>query len=114
MRSCDVRAVGGCNARRSLADAYSNPDLPRGLFAPDGDWITARSNDSAFGPLASRHNEAFKAGSSAVSGRPAQQMFEFDMDRFHEGALKALAPGATTSGQHGTAAADRTIGYTAA
>jgi hypothetical protein len=32
-------------------------------------------------------------GSSVASGRPAQQMFEFDMDRRHEGALKALALG---------------------
>jgi hypothetical protein len=172
--------------------AARNPDLPRDLFAPDSDWITARSNDSEFGPLASRHIAAFnghsvflvmvrlpqgrqqtvdylnslrdfdgplvyakmqmnhsrqlvlnpdvpqfpvgtewalvrrlcviddrgrirptalvesiqlrrydsieplrvnRGGSSAGSARPAQQMFEFDMDRRHEGALKALAIG---------------------
>jgi hypothetical protein len=171
--------------------AAPNPDLPQGLFTGDGDWITARSSDSDFGPLASRHTEAFHGhsvflvmvrlpqgrrqtvnylnslrdfegplvyarpqmnsrqltinpdvpqfpagtewalvrrlcvidgqghirptslvesiqlrrydsieplrinpdGSSAASGRPAQQMFEFDMDRRHEGALKALTVG---------------------
>jgi hypothetical protein len=180
----------------ALPDNYStaapNPDLPRGLFAPDGEWITARSHDSAFGLLASLHTDAFNGhsvflvmvrlpqgrqktvdylnslrdfegplvyaqlqmdharrlvinpdvpqfpvgtewalvrrlcvidsqrrirptsliesiqlrrydsidrlrvspgGSSAASGTPAQQMFEFDMDRLHEGALKALALG---------------------
>jgi hypothetical protein len=177
----------------NYATAAVNPDLPRGLFAPDGDWVTARSNDSAFGPLASLHTEAFNGhsvflvmvrlpqgrqktvdylnslrdfegplvyarlqvnhshhlvinpdvpqfpvgtewalvrrlcviddqghirptsliesiqlrrydsidtlrvnhdGSDAASGRPAQQMFEFDMDKLHEGALKALTLGA--------------------
>jgi hypothetical protein len=172
--------------------AALNPDLPRDLFAPDGDWVTARSNDSAFGPLASLHTEAFNGhsvflvmvrlpqgrqktvdylnslrdfegplvyarlqtnhsrhlvinsdvpqfpagtewalvrrlcvidgqgnirptpliesiqlrrydsidilrvnpgGSNAASARPAQQMFEFDMDRLRKGVLKALAPG---------------------
>ena len=29
-------------------------------------------------------------GFGATSSRSAQQMFEFDMDRLHEGALKAL------------------------
>jgi hypothetical protein len=176
----------------NYATAASHPDLPRGLFAPDGDWITARSDDSGFGPLATVHTEAFNGhsvflvvvrlpqgrqktvdylnslrdfdgplvyaqmqinhsrqlvlnpdvpqfsvgtewalvrrlcviddqgrirptalvesiqlrrydsieplrvnlgGSSAGSASPAQQMFEFDMDRRHEGALKALAVG---------------------
>jgi hypothetical protein len=176
----------------NYATAAPNPDLPRGLFAPDGDWITARSNDSTFRPLALRHTEAFNGhsvflvmvrlpqgrqqtvdylnslrdfdgplvyarqqmngprhlvinpdvpqfpagtewalvrrlcvidrqghiratsliesiqlrrydsidtlrvspdGSGTASGRPAQQMFEFAMDRRHEGTLKALALG---------------------
>ena len=176
----------------NYATAVLNPDLPRDLFAPDGDWVTARSNDSAFSPLASLHTEAFNGhsvflvmvrlpqgrqktvdylnslrdfegplvyarlqtnhfhslvinsdvpqfpagtewalvrrlcvidgrghirptpliesiqlrrydsidrlrvnpdGSSATGGRPAQQMFEFDMDRLHKGVLKALALG---------------------
>ena len=175
----------------NYAMAAPNPDLPRDLFAPDGGWITARSNDSDFGSLASRHTAAFNGhsvflvmvrlpqgrlkavdylnslrdfegplvyarqqmdtrrlvlnpdvpqfptgtewalvrrlcvidgqgrirptslvesiqlrrydsieplrvnpdGSSAGSGRPAQQMFEFDMDRRHDGALKALVIG---------------------
>ena len=176
----------------NYATAAPNPDLPRDLFAPDGEWITARSDDSAFGPLASRHTAAFNGhsvflvmvrlpqgrqktvdylnslrdfegplvnarpqmnhthqlvispdvpqfpagtewalvrrmcviddqgrirptsliesiqlrrydsieplrvhvgGSSAASGKPAQRMAEFDMDRLHEGALKALATG---------------------
>jgi hypothetical protein len=179
-----------------LADNYAsaapNPDLPRGLFTPDGEWITARSNDATLGFLASRHTEGFNGhsvflvmvrlpqgrtqtvdylnslrdfdgplvyarrqtdgtrrlminpdvpqfpagtewalvrrlcvidreghirptsliesirlrrydsieplrlhdgGSGAASDRPAQQMFEFDMDRMHGGALRALAPG---------------------
>ncbi len=37
--------------------------LNSALFAPDGDWITARSDDSAFGPLASLHTEAFNGHS---------------------------------------------------
>jgi hypothetical protein len=47
----------------NYATAALNPDLPRGLFAPDGDWITARSNDSDFGSLASRHTAAFNGHS---------------------------------------------------
>ena len=47
----------------NYAAAASNPDLPRDLFAPDGDWITARSDDSAVGPLASRHTAAFNGHS---------------------------------------------------
>jgi hypothetical protein len=177
----------------NYAAAAADPNLPRGLFAPGGDWITARSKDSAFGVLASRHTEAFNGhsvflvmvrlpqgrqqtvdyldslrdlegplvsvakqlngardrvvdanipqfpagtewalvrrlcvidreghirptsmiesiqlrrydsieplrmgpgGSIAASAHPVQRMFEFDMDKLHGGALKALAPDA--------------------
>jgi hypothetical protein len=47
----------------NYATAAVNPDLPQDLFAPDGDWVTVRSNDSAFGPLASLHTEAFNGHS---------------------------------------------------
>jgi hypothetical protein len=48
----------------NYATADPQPDLPRGLFAADGDWITARSNDSAFGSsLASLHTAAFNGHS---------------------------------------------------
>jgi hypothetical protein len=175
----------------NYAAAAPHPDLPRSLFAPDGDWVTVRSNDSAFGMLASLHAQAFNGHSvflvmvrlpqghqqtvdylnslrdfdgplvyarqqanrsgpfvintdipqfpvgtewalvrrlcvidrqgrirptaliesiqlrrydaidnlrvngdgSDMAGRPAQQMFEFDMDGFHRGALKALTFG---------------------
>jgi hypothetical protein len=179
----------------ALPDNYAataaNADLPRALFAPDGEWITARSDDAAPGPLASRHTAGFDGhsvflvmvrlpqgrrqtvdylnslrdfegplvfargqiqgapaltinpdvpqfpvgtqwalvrrlcvidvqghirptslvesiqlrryeaieplrvvhpGGTASAGPPAQQMFEFDMDRRHQGTLKALSP----------------------
>jgi hypothetical protein len=181
----------------ALPDSYAktapHPNLPQGLFAPDSDWITARSNDSRFGSLASRHIAAFNGhsaflvmvhlpqgrqntvdyldslrdfegplvyarqqspgnrlhyltlspevpqfpvgtewalvrrlcvidhqgqirptsliesiqlrrydsigtlrvssdGAGAASAKPAQQMFEFELDRLHEGALKAVTP----------------------
>lgn len=47
----------------NYATAAVNPDLPQNLFAPDGNWVTARSNDSTFGPLASLHTEAFNGHS---------------------------------------------------
>lgn len=43
--------------------AAPNPDLPRDLFAPDGDWVTARSDDSEFGFLASLHTVEFNGHS---------------------------------------------------
>jgi hypothetical protein len=48
----------------NYATAAPSSDLPRNLFAADGEWITARSDDSAFGPLASRHTEAFNGHSA--------------------------------------------------
>jgi hypothetical protein len=47
----------------NYAAAVPNPNLPQGLFLPDGDWVTARSNDSATGFLASRHTRAFNGHS---------------------------------------------------
>ena len=48
----------------NYATAAANPALPQGLFAADGDWITARSRDSVYArPLASAHTEAFNGHS---------------------------------------------------
>ncbi len=43
--------------------ATAGPDLPRGLFAPKGDWVTVRSDDSELGFVASRHTQAFNGHS---------------------------------------------------
>ena len=47
----------------NYATATPNPDLPPDLFAPNSDWVTARSHDSEVGPLASLHTEAFNGHS---------------------------------------------------
>ncbi len=48
----------------NYATAGPKPDLPRGMFAADGEWVIARTNDSESGPLAMRHIAAFNGHSA--------------------------------------------------
>lgn len=85
-----------------------NPDVPQ--FPVGTEWALVRklcvidsqghiSPTSLIESIQLRRYDAIETlranrdGSGAMSGKPAQQMLEFDMDRLHQGALEALAPG---------------------
>ena len=85
-----------------------NPDVPQ--FPVGTEWALVRRMcvidsqghiypTSLIESIQLRRYDAIEAlrvnfdGSDLTGGKPAQQMLEFNMDRLHQGALKALSPG---------------------